>query len=370
MQHENVEEFLTEVHQEQLLEAQSHEGFEDQLALLSAKLLEKQRKTFEKKLEIIAIDPIPPAQLTRVDFSIMQPHQEMGCIVLAGGQGSRLGFSGPKGCFTLKIPEEKSLFQIVCEKILITPDQCRTPLPVAFMTSPHNHEETIAFFEENDYFGLEPDQVDFYTQDRLPLMNEAGNWFLSDDGGIAFGPDGNGKAIHSFYTSGIWDKWNQKGVKYINVIPVDNPLAKPCDGVIARTLETQECDLVVKAIKRIDPAEKVGVLGLKNGELSVMEYSEILDDVKEDLVKYPSAYSGMFACSMAWARYVACDVSEIPFHVAKKRGKLKFEYFIFDIFNAAKRFHIIEESRDVCFCPVKDKESVAVAEWALSTSRN
>ncbi len=370
MKYENIERFLEEIDQKQLLEARNHEGFEDQVALLNAELLEKQRKTIQKKLEICTLDPIPSERSIRLDCSSMQPHQGGGCIVLAGGQGSRLGFSGPKGCFTLKVPEEKSLFQIICEKILVASAQCCTLFPVAFMTSPYNHVATVTFFEENAYFGLEPDQVDFYTQDHLPLMNESGDWFLSDDGGIAFGPDGNGKAIHRFYTSGIWDKWRQKGVQYINVIPIDNPLAMPCDGVMGEALEKQEYNLVVKVIKRIDPMEKVGVLGLKQGRLAVMEYSELMDDVKEDLVKYPSAYSGMFTCSMVWAHHVACDVSEMPFHVTKKKGSLKFEHFLCDVFHMAKRFYIIEKERNLCFCPIKDQASVVVVERVLSTGRN
>lgn len=186
-----------------------------------------------------------------------------GCLVIAGGQGTRLRFDGPKGMFPVSQIKQKTLFQLFAEKTLAAGKQANRKLPLAIMTSPINHEQTVQYFEEHGYFGLNQDQVFFFTQSMLPLLDDTGNLFLEDIDSIALGPDGNGSSLKSFVDSGIWDRWRAKGIKYITYVLVDNPLADPFDAELIGFHARMGCDATIKSTKKLTPDEKVVLLSSK-----------------------------------------------------------------------------------------------------------
>ncbi len=206
---------------------------------------------------------------------------QAGCLVVAGGQGTRLGCNGPKGLFPVTIVKNKSLFQLLAEKVSAASRQANRQLLLAIMTSSVNHEDTVNFFEENNYFGLNRNQVYFFTQTDLPFLNEHGDLFLETPSKLAAGPDGNAASLKHFVNTNIWSDWYEKGVRYLNYIHIDNPLADPFDAELIGFHHQQQSDLVIKCIKRENPAEKVGVIVRNNKKVHVIEYSEITAEERD-----------------------------------------------------------------------------------------
>lgn len=242
-----------------------------------------------------------------------------GILYLAGGQGTRLGFDGPKGCIEVPLKVKKTLFQIHLEKI-------NDPqAPLAIMTSPLNHDATRSYLERENYFGLT--NVTLFQQ------------------GMKNGtPDGNGKAFAYFCSAGIPDQW--KEVERIQVIPIDNPLALPFDEEL---MEGEE-EIILRGVRRKGPDEKMGVI-FEGESLEIKEYSELEGDDGSRL-----GNTGLFSCAMDFVKRAAA--LPLPPHVVEKKVKgewvSKKEYFIFDLFPYAKNFKVIESDRNRCFAPLKN----------------
>ena len=295
--------------------------------------------------------------------------EKMGCLVLAGGQGTRLGVHGPKGCVELPLKEKKSLFQLLFEKI-----QAKgKTLHFAIMTSPLNHVGTVQYLEDNAYFGLDPKTISIFQQGMIEVSDEEGYVFFDRPGQLAQAPSGNGHALYHFYQSGVWAKWQTAGIEVVQVLPIDNPLADPFDAELLGVHESSGVELVLKCIKRDDPEEKLGVIGVEEGLLTIREYSELTERMKHakqgDKLQFFLGYSGLFSCTMGFIEKVQSVA--LPWHLAKKQGvrmtqvegkwqseKIpvwKFEAFIFDLFPYAETFQIILGDRKKCFAPLKNR---------------
>lgn len=309
---------------------------------------------------------------------------QMGCLLIAGGQGTRLRFHGPKGCFPLSIVNHKSLFQLFAEKVRAASDRVKRPLPLAIMTSPLNHEATLHFFKEHSFFGLHPDQISFFSQGMLPFLDQQGNLFLEDPHTIAVGPNGNGLSLHHFVEQGIWEKWHKQGVRYLNYVLVDNPLADPFDAALLGYHARQNLDITVKCIMRHHPQEKVGLLVKKEGKISVVEYSELpaaegTATNSDGTLKHHCANISLFCFDMNFIKLASKKHAEMPLHPALKKAKSllakdhfamawKFEAFIFDLLAFAARVNALLYPRERCFAPLKNFEgddSPATVQQAL-----
>lgn len=263
---------------------------------------------------------------------------EVGALILAGGQGTRLGLPGPKGKASVN---GKTLFQRVFEKTKTASEWAREPLFIAIMTSPLNHQETLEYLEENHYFGLDPGQCFLFMQEMLPFLDEQKQETPEK------GPNGNGEALKLLVKSGIWEKWRAAGVQRVHVVPVDNPLADPFDAELAG----YEADVILKAITRRDPSEKVGVIAMREDKLHVIEYSEI--DEKQRELPWKVAHTGLLSFSMEFIRKAA-EVS-LPLHLAKKGNFWKREYFLFDVLPHAEKSLVIVYPREQIFAPLKNR---------------
>jgi UDP-N-acetylglucosamine/UDP-N-acetylgalactosamine diphosphorylase len=297
----------------------------------------------------------------------------VGCLVVAGGQGSRLRFEGPKGLFPVTLIKHKSLFQLLAEKVVAASRQCGRPLPLAIMTSPTNHQEAVQFFAAHRNFGLESGQLAFFSQAELPLLDPEGKLILETASKIATGADGNGTALQHFVEAGLWEQWQRQGVRFLNFILIDNPLADPFDAELIGFHQRQQADLVIKCVERFNPDEKVGMVVKQGEQVRVIEYSELPKEEREAVdrhgtLKHRCANISLFSLSMDFVKVAAA--AEIPFHQALKAVKyldeqgitrmasspnsIKFEKFIFDLLPLAKKVRALLYPRQECFAPLKN----------------
>ncbi|MEX0961285.1 MAG: UTP--glucose-1-phosphate uridylyltransferase [Simkaniaceae bacterium] len=301
--------------------------------------------------------------------------KKVAALILAGGQGSRLGVKGPKGALPVSLIKKKTLFELMADRIKAASRLAGGPLPAALITSALNHEETLSFFQKHKFFGLHPNQIDFVPQKMWPFFDENGELFLNESGNLAEGPNGNGYSFHLLKNHQILKKWKEMGVELINTIPIDNPLADPFDlRMIGQNLETPS-DLVIKTISSKGFEEEVGLLAFSNNELTVKEYSERAVKKEEGL-----AYSGMFMTTLDFADFIASKLHFLPFHFAKKEGKranfdqgvlkeipitfIKLEAFIFDLFKQAKKVSLLLTDPEEAFSPIKQQKGKSSYEKA------
>jgi UDP-N-acetylglucosamine/UDP-N-acetylgalactosamine diphosphorylase len=299
---------------------------------------------------------------------------QMGCLLLAGGQGSRLGYSLAKGRFPVSVIKNKSLFQLCAEKVLAAGKQAGCELPLAIMTSPLNAEEIESFFLKHDFFGLNPGQTFFYTQEMLPLLNKKGHLFLEGRDKIAMGPSGNGFSLQEFVKAGIWAKWNNQGIRYLNMIPIDNPLADPFDAELLGFHCRRKLDVSSKSVEKIEPNEKVGVFVKEGDQYGVIEYSEMDEESKKakesgGRLIHRCASLTLFCFSMDFVKKMSTE-DRMPLHLANKSvpylddseltqisaepNAVKFESFIFDVLNHTDKLAALLCERRTCFSPLKN----------------
>ncbi len=343
-------------------------------------LAERLHSAWEARDKLLKVSTAPFNQYDTVEKagevalgSALIKQKKAACLIVAGGQGTRLGIQGPKGC--VEVLPGKSLFQIFADKIKAAEDS----LSVAIMTSEENHAETIDFFEKHRYFGLEPSQIDFFSQSQFPFYDDHGNPIIDENGKMISGPSGNGASLLHLVESGIWEKWNKRGVEYFTFVQVDNPLADPFDPKFLGYHQKQKAEVTLKAILRDDPLEKVGVIVLKEGKVGVVEYNEMAE--KERLAKdsngqllYPCANLSLFCFSMDFIHRLWKEKAwdKMPLHVAhKKVPKLnksmgyKFEYFIFDVLPYSQQTKVIVYPRDQCYAPIKELKDIKIVKDKL-----
>ena len=190
----------------------------------------------------------------------------MAVLILAGGQGSRLGFDGPKGMYNIKMPSNKSIFEFLSNRFLSSQKVAKTynndyvkPCTLMIMTSKINHKETADFFKANNYFGIGEDNVKLFPQDTLPAIDTEGNVIVKNKLEIFEAPNGNGGCFIALKTHGILDYLKEKQIEYLNVVSVDNPLTKVLDPFFVGLTYLKKEAMSAKAIPKAHPKEAVGV---------------------------------------------------------------------------------------------------------------
>jgi UDP-N-acetylglucosamine/UDP-N-acetylgalactosamine diphosphorylase len=287
--------------------------------------------------------------------------RKSGCVVMAGGQATRLGASSPKGTLPFSPVAKKSLLQVIAEKAKAY-SRCYGIEPhLAIMTSDATDEASRELFEQHRFFGLE--HVDFCVQPSLPLLDMEGKVIVGKEGRLLSGPDGNGSVFAELLRSGIIGRWDHDGVEVVSIVMVDNPLLDPfCPALLTPIFAG--VDLTAIAIERFNDEEQVGIFAIEDTRLKVIEYSEIDPFLRkkrdeEGRLIFRWANISSFGCSMTFLKTAAA--LHLPLHVAKKKvdGQevWKAEYFVFDALSAARSIKIIPLIREECFSPVKDRES-------------
>jgi len=277
---------------------------------------------------------------------------KVAAVVLAGGQGTRLGFSGPKGCFPIT---SKSLFQIFAEKV-------PRELHFAVMCSTQNRKETEEHFTQHGFFGLKKQNVHFFNQSNLPLADHNGKWLFDEDGKMVLASDGNGSFYSSFYES-LFASFN--GIEYISIFPVDNPLAEPfCPSLIGFHVRTK--NEVSSIAVKVEKAEKVGIWVLEEGKPVVLEYIHFGTEKFENVF----ANVNLFCMDMEFIEKAAKKSEALPFTKVEKEwiGKrvIKLERYIFDAFPLAERRGFIALPKESCYSPLKGKQHIELVKRALA----
>ena len=297
-------------------------------------------------------------------------------VTMAGGQGTRLGHKGPKGTFKIDVePEPKYLFQILAENLEKANKKYGITIPWYIMTSTENDKETEEFYKAHNYFGYPQEAVKFFTQGNLPLLFTNGSLVIDKDYSIKIAADGNGCIYKSMKKAGILDDMKQKGVQWIFIGAVDNVLLNMVDPMLIGLAIDEKHEIAAKSVPKNYPKERVGVFCKANGVPSVIEYSELPEDMAEQTdedgeLLYGEAH---IMCNLytldALEKIAKID---LPYHVANKKtdymnedgefievkepNAYKFEAFIFDAFNYFDDMSILRGRREEDFAPVKNAE--------------
>ncbi len=299
-------------------------------------------------------------------------------FTVAGGQGTRLGYDGPKGTFSVTPVRGKSLFQVFAEKILAAGRRFG-PVPRWFiMTSHANHEATEKFFATHQCFGLDPARVHFFRQGRMPAVGLDGKILLEAPAAMALSPDGHGGSLRALDRSGALDLMAEDGADTLSYFQVDNPLVRCLDAEFIGWHLLRGSEMSSKMVAKSGPEEKVGHFCTLNGQTVVIEYSEPAMQTKSaerepsGALRYRAGSIALHMLDREFVRRMARDGTGLPFHRADKKipcldaaGKLvkpekpngvKFEQFVFDALPFAKNPVVIETPRADDFSPVKNAD--------------
>lgn len=312
---------------------------------------------------------------------------KLAVVVVAGGQGSRLGIAGPKGVVPVSPVKAKSLFQIHAEKILALERRYGGSIPFFIMTSRDNDAETRSFFDEQAYFGLERKDVVFFMQGMLPSVSPEGRFLLGRSGGLFMNPDGHGGTLRALKESGALAAMRERGIEEIFYFQVDNPLVTVGDPLFIGLHRQSGAQMSSKVCRKRDFTEKVGVIALQGGRTTVIEYSDMPDDMRYavDARGQMAYWAGSIAIHMLRLDFVERLTAQglsLPFHRAAKQiptldeqGRpvevegIKFETFIFDALRFTDTSVTLEVRREEEFAPVKNmsgEDSLASCRAMLS----
>ena len=301
---------------------------------------------------------------------------EVAALVVAGGQGSRLGFEHPKGLFPIGPVSNKPLFQFHAEKVLARSRRHGRTIPLLVMTSPATHEETVAFFKEQRFFGLPAESVHFFCQGTMPALDLAtGKLLLEERGRLFTSPNGHGGTLTALADSGLLARLERQGIKQIFYFQVDNPLVKVADPVFLGHHLQADAEVSTKVARKRGPTDKQGNLVLIDGRCGIIEYSDLPEalayqtDAKGEL-RIWAGNTAIHIFSIAFLKRVTGGATRIPFHIARKKvpyldeagnlvqpakeNALKFEMFIFDVLPLAERWTVVETTRRDEFTPLKN----------------
>lgn len=305
---------------------------------------------------------------------------EVAVVVVAGGQGTRLGFEGPKGTYPIGPVSAASLFQIHAEKILALSRRHETTIPLYVMTSLANHDDTVAYFAEQGNYGLE--QVRFFHQGQMPAVDrESGKVLLAAPDAVALSPDGHGGTLAALAAPApdggpsCIDEMHERGIRTIYYFQVDNPMVRVAEPAYIGLHRQAQAELSFKVVEKVDPAERVGVVVVVEGRPQVIEYSDLPAELAEarepdGRLRYAAGSIAIHLMELDFVRRLVSGAGQLPFHRAIKkvphvdeRGQpvspsepnaVKFEQFIFDALPLAERYCVVETDRAVEFEPLKN----------------
>ena len=321
------------------------------------------------KYEVVGIDAIKAGKV--------------GAVLLAGGQGTRLGSDGPKGKYNIGLTKDMFIFERLIRNLLDVTDKAGCFVPLYVMTSDKNHEETVSFFAEKNYFGYPEEFVKFFKQEMAPSVDFNGKLYMESADSLSLSPNGNGGWFYSMAVTGVLKDVKARGVEWLNIFAVDNVLQRIADPVfVGATLESG-CVSGAKVVRKADPHEKVGVLCLEDGKPSIVEYYEMTDEIinsREPNGDLSYNFGVILNYLFRVDKLEQIMNEKMPVHVVEKKipymtadgeyikpetpNGYKFELLVLDMIHLLDNCLSFEVVRDYEFAPIKNKTGVDSVESA------
>jgi UDP-N-acetylglucosamine/UDP-N-acetylgalactosamine diphosphorylase len=307
---------------------------------------------------------------------------KVAAFTVAGGQGTRLGWNGPKGSYPATVVTGKPLFRCFAEQIMAVQKKYGVTIPWYIMTSVLNDEDTRAFFLDNNHFGLLRQNICFFPQNMVPSIDAAtGRMLLAEKHAVALNPDGHGGSIRALATSGAIEDMRARGVEHISYFQVDNPLVRAVDPLfigLHATAPDSSGEMSSKMVAKVDPEEKVGVLCRADGKTMVIEYSDLPQEYagqrdEDGGLRFNAGSIAVHVIGVGFVEKLTADVHRfaLPYHRALKKvaqvdpetgrrvepaepNAVKFETFVFDALPLAESSIVLETDRTEEFAPIKN----------------
>lgn len=304
---------------------------------------------------------------------------KIAAFTVAGGQGTRLGYDGPKGTLPVSPIKNKPLFQLFAEQIRGVAAKYETVIPWYIMCSPLNLEATISHFEENSYYGLAKEDIKFFAQGVMPATDFEGNLLLASEDSLALSPNGHGGSLKALIDSGSIKDMADREIHHVSYFQVDNPLVSTINPLFIGLHDLQKSDMSSRSLTKTGPFEKLGNFVSIGDRISIIEYSDLpeekaLEKDESGQIKYRAGSPAIHILRRDFIEQFASGEIKLPYHRAEKKvahvdenGQLvtpdqpnavKFETFVFDALPFAKNPLILEADRGEEFSPVKNMTGV------------
>jgi UDP-N-acetylglucosamine/UDP-N-acetylgalactosamine diphosphorylase len=309
---------------------------------------------------------------------------KVAAFTVAGGQGTRLGYDGPKGTYPISPVKQKTLFQLFAESILRAEEKFNPSIPWFLLTSPVNNEATCEFFSANNFFGLDPENVKFITQGTMPAIGLDGKLLLGAKDSLALSPNGHGGSLTALRDGGALDLMAARAIEHISYWQVDNPLVYPFDPLFIGLHDLDGAEISCRSLTKTGPFEKLGNFCLSNGRVMIIEYSDMPDELSEAVdadgqLRYRAGSPAIHIIKRSFVEKLTDGGDlRLPFHRAEKKvpfidekgetqkpdkpNAVKLEMFIFDALPLAEKVLILEARREEQFGPVKNPTGVDSAD--------
>ncbi len=352
-------------------------------------------------LKNIQISPLPHIEKDKLNEKDLKYYTQLGeaiiknnqiaVVTMAGGQGTRLGYKGPKGTYMLNLkPIKKSLFQIIAEDIIQTNNKYNIIVPWYIMTSEENNNQTIRFFALNNFFGYPKEKIKFFKQNKLPLINTEGKLILQEPYCIKEASNGNGNVFKSMQKSNIIEDMRNLGIKWTCFGGIDNVLLKNIDPLFIGLTIGNNMEIGSKSIFKKDPLEKTAVYCKKNGKPSILDYTDITLELSESKISGTNTYlyreANMLSHIMSLDAIEKVKDIDLKYHRAYKKNAFvnfegvkqvpdkpntfKFENFIFDAFNYFDDMLLLRVDENDEFAPIKDFTGIYNPDTAIEKYNN
>ncbi|MBQ2192027.1 MAG: UTP--glucose-1-phosphate uridylyltransferase [Clostridia bacterium] len=313
---------------------------------------------------------------------------KVGAVLLAGGMGTRLGSDGPKGVYNIGVTRDLYIFECLFRNLMDVTDKAGNPIHLFVMTSDKNHDATVSFLNEKNYFGYDGNFVHFFRQEMAPAADYNGKVYLEDKFRLSTSPNGNGGWYSSMAKGGMLDIVRENGIEWLNVFAVDNVLQRIADPVFIGATKLANCVVGAKVIKKAAPDERVGVICLEDGHPSVVEYYELTDEMMNAKTEdgKPAYNFGVILNYLFHVPELSAIVdAKMPLHVVEKKipcldadGNLfkpekpngyKYETLILDMIHLLDSCLVFEVERKREFAPIKNPTGIDSVESARELLR-
>lgn len=352
------------------------------------KLYDAIKNPIEEKKEV-KVEPIEYVDKAKLNEAELAEYIKIGnealssgkiaAVTMAGGQGTRLGHKGPKGTFDLGLKSHKTLFEIICDTLKKVQKENGITIPWYIMTSEENNAVTEEFFKKNEYFGYSKEAISFFKQGQYPMLDTNGKILLDENGLIKEAADGHGGVYIAMLKNNIIEDMKKRGVKWVVVGGIDNVLVKMFDPVFIGLYLKEGYPSASKSVVKSYPEEKVGVFCKKNGKPSIIEYTELSEEMAHDRdengeLKYGESNIIVHIFELETMEVISKNI--LPYHPAFKKANYmdengniviatepnayKFEAFIFDAFEQLDNMSILRVNREEEFAPVKNSDEKGV----------